>query len=752
MASLWNTLKETYSKTSNTINNAVSQAKNWKRPTTQEVLSNLEKSKVGQYQFKKSIAAAPGSKDNPYGLVNANSLNKKEAYATFWIMFGSACLIFKCSFSSQVEYCLKEAGLALEDSLVQAAAEWAYNRNFFKQGIGGERHDVEITIDHISVPYKSSSLIFSIKTKDAAETLIKSFMSNTGMQNQLQTIINRYAECHLQIDSNKGSITLTTVLTKPEYVEKALATKDTSEEQFAIQKQAEAEMKATTEYLETQGEKEKAEKLKTVDVTQLPLTGGSLAELIEDSGIHKIPTEEDKKETVNVVTESNRKPVSKIEVKAMPMASVIQSSLSEGNLKNGENIQDPRFDKRPGNTKNGDIYGLESKINSPGCIKLYKSDGSSGYAEPLKVDCFLLQSVQSSLKEKFSVFQSLSGDILAYFFGKHPIVYRYSAALYNTYNQEWFHDFKYYYDNYLRGSASIGKNIRTVVSYENHIIEGFFLEMNMQESTTNTNIVNIDFSILFIQEHILNYSEPDTNYFSDSPKGGLYDLMNASDAIRGQTTQMAEAGADPRLNNVIEGYSVIKPDGLTSVITNKRVTIKSSPADLTNNNLKTISEGKAITIYDDPIQGSDGNTWYAIQSGTYDDGSRMSAKGTYIKAGDISREKEDSSLSSKKEFDRENPNATVVKIKSDFKESSLTYTNNENIVKNAGIKSQNHNSNRYSQIKKSGVSLLSGPSKNTEVLATLNKGDYCEVLKQEGIYSVVVYNDIKGYVERIYIK
>ena len=750
MSSLWNTLKETFNKANSTINNAVSQAKNWKRPNTQEVLSNLEKSKVAQYQFKKSTAATPGSKDNPYGLVNADSLNRKEQYSDFFIGLGSANLIFKCSFSNQIEYCLKEAGLALENSLTQVTAGYISKT---ATEVFCYQPDIEINISYISVPYESSSLIFSIvNNKWAASTLPKEYQKNIELRTQLSTIINRYATSLINIDENGGSFTIKTILSQPEYVEKAIATKDTSEEQAAIQKQAEAEIKAAAEYLETQGEKEKANILKTVDVTQLPLTGGSLAELIEDSGIHKVPTENDKKETVSAVTESNRKPVSKIEVKAMPMASVIQSSLSKENLEAGENIQDPRFDKRPGNAKNGDIYGLESKINSPGCIKLYKSDGSSGYAEPLTVDCFLLQSVQSSLKEKFSVFQSLSGDILAYFFGKHPIVYRYSAALYNTYNQEWFHDFKYYYDNYLRGSASISKNIRTVVSYENHIIEGFFLEMNMQESTTNTNIVNIDFSILFIQEHILYYSEPDISYFSESPKGGLYDLMNASDVIRGQTSGTIGTGTDPRLDNVIEGYSVAKPDGLTSVITNKKVTIKSSPADLTDNNLKTIGEGKVITVYDDPIQGSDGNTWYAIQSGTYDDGRRMSAKGTYIKVDDVSREKEDTSLSSKKEFNKENPSATIVKTKSDFKASSLTYANNENIVKSAGTKSQNHNSNRYSQIKKSGVSLLSGPSKNAEILATLNKGDYCEVLKQEGIYSVVVYNDLKGYVERTYIK
>ncbi len=217
----------------------------------------------------------------------------------------------------------------------------------------------------------------------------------------------------------------------------------------------------------------------------------------------------------NVIGEINKpatleRKLTKVEVIKKPYSS-IQKSLSADDLKKASNKVDERFDKRIHNVNkgsNGDPYSLLTKLDRPGCIKMYPAT-KDGYANPERIDCFLIQAVQTSLREKFSIFQSLSGDVLAYFFGKQPVIYRFSAALYNTYNQQWWHDFRNHYDKRLRGTAAIKKNIRTVVSYEDHVIEGFFLEMNSNQSTTNPALVNIDFSILLLQETVLGeYSEP----------------------------------------------------------------------------------------------------------------------------------------------------------------------------------------------------------------------------------------------------
>lgn len=282
----------------------------------------------------------------------------------------------------------------------------------------------------------------------------------------------------------------------------------------------------------------------------------------------------------NVIGEVNKpatleRKLTKVEVIKKPYSS-IQKSLSADDLKKAANKVDERFDKRIHNVNkgsNGDPYSLLTKLDRPGCIKMYPAT-KDGYADPERIDCFLIQAVQTSLREKFSIFQSLSGDVLAYFFGKQPVIYRFSAALYNTYNQQWWHDFRSHYDKRLRGTAAIKKNIRTVVSYEDHVIEGFFLEMNSNESTTNPALVNIDFSILLLQETVLGeYSEPAdiTGYREDA------DSLEMNASIRSADNGLDKplSNAEINRNNVQAMLSIVPtmttfslPSGISSDVYN----------------------------------------------------------------------------------------------------------------------------------------------------------------------------------------
>lgn len=290
----------------------------------------------------------------------------------------------------------------------------------------------------------------------------------------------------------------------------------------------------------------------------------------------KVPKTESMTNTLNTAMnpELERK-MTEVEVVKKPYSS-IQKALSADDLKKAANKVDERFDKRIHNVNkgsDGDPYSLLTKLDRPGCIKMYPAT-KDGYANPERIDCFLIQAVQTSLREKFSIFQSLSGDVLAYFFGKQPVIYRFSAALYNTYNQQWWHDFRNHYDKRLRGTAAIKKNIRTVVSYEDHVIEGFFLEMNSNQSTTNPALVNIDFSILLLQETVLGeYSEPAdiTGYREDA------DSLEMNASIRSTDNGLDKplSNAEINRNNVQARLSIVPtmttfslPSGVSSDVYN----------------------------------------------------------------------------------------------------------------------------------------------------------------------------------------
>ena len=473
------------------------------------------------------------------------------------------------------------------------------------------------------------------------------------------------------------------------------------------------------------------------DYTDTVVTEEGLEKLLTDlspeNTVIQKPTDEDKQNALAQQSDPARKAPEKITVVGGQRASIMQSKLSQENLEQGSNKKDDNhFDKRPGNAKLGDIYGMQTKLNAPGCIKLYKADGDNGYQEPVSVDCFLLQSVQTSFKEKFSIFQSLSGDVLAYFFGKQPVIYRFSAALYNTYNQEWAHDFRNYYEKYLRGSSSIGKNIRTVVSYENHVIEGFFLEMNMQESATNTNLVNIDFSILFIQDHVIGYDEPsfnalDTGVFS----GGMYDVLTKESILSAPTN-----------------FTVTKPEGDENITLSSDTLLRSTPNEIDDNKLKIAKAGETLTINNTPIQGENGDEWYRVTNGKYKDGERIHAGNpVYIKKDAIKGLSSEDSLANRKSFDTKNPTATKVNFKSELNQQSKETEQIAKKVEAAKEKSKNFNSRLNASAKKDGVSIYTAASNQSQVIGTLNKGDRCETLHNEGIYTKIVFNEIIGFVE-----
>ncbi|MBP5594639.1 MAG: hypothetical protein J6Y02_04590 [Pseudobutyrivibrio sp.] len=458
-----------------------------------------------------------------------------------------------------------------------------------------------------------------------------------------------------------------------------------------------------------------------------------VTDLSPENTVIQKPTDQDKQQTVDIPSDPARKAPEKITVMGGQRASIMQGKLSQENLEQGSNKKDDYyFDKRPGNAKLNDIYGMQTKLNVPGCIKLYKADSENGYHEPVSIDCFLLQSVQTSLKEKFSIFQSLSGDVLAYFFGKQPVIYRFSAALYNTYNQEWAHDFRNYYEKYLRGSASIGKNIRTVVSYENHVIEGFFLEMNMQESATNTNLVNIDFSILFVQDHVIGYDEPsfnalDTGVFS----GGMYDVLTKESILSAPTN-----------------FTVTKPEGDESITLSSDTLLRSTPNEIDDNKLKIVKAGETLTINNTPIQGKNGDEWYRVVNGKYKDGERIhTGNPVYIKKDAIKGGSAEDPLANRKTIDLSNPDVANTKLKSDMNQHSKETEQLNKTVENAKEKSKNFNSRLNASVKKDGISIYTAASNQSPVIGTLNKGDRCETLHNEGIYTKIVFNEIVGFVE-----
>ena len=167
-----------------------------------------------------------------------------------------------------------------------------------------------------------------------------------------------------------------------------------------------------------------------------------------------------------------------------------------------------------------DPLGYQSKIDVPAQLQIVVDDvASAGAVSPALaayvakkigyIDCFILQSVRAVHEEKSFVFQALNGDATTFFFGNKPSIYSFTGQLIDTYNQQWFNDFEFFYTNYLRGSASLANKTRVFMVYKDQVIEGFMLNAQMSGESNNNDATSFSFDFILVQKTAVNgYRNP----------------------------------------------------------------------------------------------------------------------------------------------------------------------------------------------------------------------------------------------------
>jgi len=200
--------------------------------------------------------------------------------------------------------------------------------------------------------------------------------------------------------------------------------------------------------------------------------------------------------------------------------------------------------------------GFEDKVDMPAQIRMYTDPAVEKTPEILDwdrsnvgfIDCFILKSMQARLEERYFIFQSLGGDSVAFFFGDKPVVYNFSGVLMDTYNQQWYNDFLFYYEKYLRGSQSIRNRTKVMMVYEDQIIEGFILDMNLSKSSEMHVLANFSFNMLMTDRaHIEGYRSPTERTSTKPSAAGSYLLStieHTTNLLNSIAGTIATAGQD----------------------------------------------------------------------------------------------------------------------------------------------------------------------------------------------------------------
>ena len=252
--------------------------------------------------------------------------------------------------------------------------------------------------------------------------------------------------------------------------------------------------------------------------------------------------------------------------------------------------------------------------------------------------------------------------------------------------------------------------------------------------------------MLVVQDHVIDYISPDPI---------------AKETSVGTVSEVSQA-TDSRLALVPSGYTVNKPEGITSVTAKKDTVIRSTADDLPDNRLKTVGAGAALTIIDDPVKGKDGEIWYLLQGGNYKDGSPISKHNAYIREKDINwNGNNEETMSDKKTFDPEQPDAGIVKSKKDIDTKSRSYEQNTKIVETA-----KQQSSKLSDISSPGTRLsvkatiiadapvYSFPSSHAKITETISKGTSCVITLRavNGYMRISVGGKYKGYVHHDFLQ
>jgi hypothetical protein len=118
---------------------------------------------------------------------------------------------------------------------------------------------------------------------------------------------------------------------------------------------------------------------------------------------------------------------------------------------------------------------------------------------------FFLQSVQEGHTERSQIVETF-GEFYVFFYGERPPVYTFTGTLMNTKAANWYGDFQYYYEKFLRGTKAVEEQAVIRLTYQGRQIEGFILNAQSNTNAELQNGASISFQVLVTDRLLVNLS------------------------------------------------------------------------------------------------------------------------------------------------------------------------------------------------------------------------------------------------------
>ena len=139
---------------------------------------------------------------------------------------------------------------------------------------------------------------------------------------------------------------------------------------------------------------------------------------------------------------------------------------------------------------------------------------------------FMLTQVDFAFQEKTQIIETFGSDY-AFFFGQKPVVINCSGFLLNSRDFNWYSEWLYNYQTYLRGTACVKSKSRVYLGFKNNIAIGYLLSTNVSINASQENVMGFNFVMLLtnfvdysrFRERVIN-DDDDIGYTVNSNTGG----------------------------------------------------------------------------------------------------------------------------------------------------------------------------------------------------------------------------------------
>lgn len=159
------------------------------------------------------------------------------------------------------------------------------------------------------------------------------------------------------------------------------------------------------------------------------------------------------------------------------------------------------------------------------------------------IDNFLIERMTKVDEERYNIAQSVSDEYKIYFAGRRPTVMSVSGKLYNTYNQQWWYDFDYFYENFLRGSRAVENRIRAFLTIADAVYEIIILKFAVNGDSNFDNLLTFNLDYVLLQTlHTGEYKDPVTR--------GAGDLSAAQAPLSLSQTELS-----PDMSKFVDNYT-----------------------------------------------------------------------------------------------------------------------------------------------------------------------------------------------------